>query len=64
MNGPLGRLLAAAAAVANFIKYIMIVLKKVLPNGNQHYRQELAKVKCIVKRKFVYTDIQLPFFKK
>ena len=47
-----------------YIKYIMIVLKKVLPNGNQHYRQELAKVKCIVKRKFVYTDIQLPFFKK
>ena len=43
-----------------YIKYIMIVLKKVLPNGDQHYRQELAKVKCIVKRKFVYTDLRLP----
>jgi hypothetical protein len=47
------------------IKYIMIVLKKVLPNGNQNYRQqELAKVKCILQRKFVHTDLQLPFFKK
>jgi hypothetical protein len=46
------------------IKYIMIVLKKVLPNGNQHYRQELAKAKCILQRKFVHTDLQLPFIEK
>ena len=46
------------------IKYIMIILKKVLPNGHQHYREELAKVKCITKRKFVHTDLKLPFFKK
>jgi len=52
------------------IKYIMIVLKKVLPNGNQYYRryyrryQELANVKCILQRKFAHTDLQLPFFKK
>jgi hypothetical protein len=44
------------------IKYIMIVLKKVLPNGNQNYRrQELAKVKCIIQRKFEQTHLQLPF---
>ena len=48
------------------IKYIMIVLKKVLPNGNQNYRQqqELAKVKCIGLRKFVHTDLKLPFIEK
>jgi hypothetical protein len=44
------------------VKYIMIVLKKVLPNGNQHFREELAKVKCIRKQKFVYTDLHLPLF--
>ena len=47
------------------IKYIMIVLKNVLPNGNQNYRQqELAKVKCIGLRKFVHTDLKLPFIEK
>jgi hypothetical protein len=48
------------------IKYIMIVLKKVLSNGNQNYRQqqELAKVKCIGLRKFVHTDLKLPFIEK
>lgn len=44
------------------VKYIMIVLKKVLPNGNQHFREELAKVKCIRKQKFVHTDLRLPLF--
>ena len=44
------------------VKYIIIVLKKVLPNGNQHFRQELAKVKCVRKQKFVYTDLRLPLF--
>ena len=45
------------------VKYIMIVLKKVLPNGNQYFREELAKVKCIRKQKFVHTDLLLPLFK-
>ena len=45
------------------VKYIMIVLKKVLPNGNQHFREEIAKVKCIRKQKFVHTDLRLPLFK-
>jgi hypothetical protein len=44
------------------VKYIMIVLKKVLPNGNQHFREELAKVKCIRKQTFVHTDLRLPLF--
>ena len=45
------------------VKYIMIVLKKVLPNGNQYFREEIAKVKCIRKQKFVHTDLRLPLFK-
>ena len=44
------------------VKYIMIVLKKVLPNGNQHFREELANVKCIRKQKFAHTDLRLPLF--
>ena len=44
------------------VKYIMIVLNKVLPNGNQHFREELAKVKCIRKQKFAHTDLRLPLF--
>ena len=44
------------------VKYIMIVLKKVLPNGNQHFREELGNVKCIRKQKFVHTDLSLPLF--
>ena len=45
------------------VKYIMIILKKVLPNGNQNFREEIAKVKCIRKQKFVHTDLLLPLFK-
>ena len=45
------------------VKYIMIVLKKVLPTGNQHFREEIATVKCIRKQKFVHTDLRLPFFR-
>jgi len=44
------------------VKYIMIILKKALLTGNQHFREEQAKVKCIRKQKFVHTNLTLPKF--
>jgi hypothetical protein len=38
-------------------KYIMIVLRRALPRGNQKFREERVRVNCIAKRSFSHTDL-------
>ena len=38
-------------------KYIMTLLRRVLPRGNQQFRKERVRVECVAKRSFAHTDL-------
>jgi hypothetical protein len=42
-------------------EYIMTVLRRVLPRGNQQFRKERVSVECVAKRKFARTDLKIRF---